>query len=276
MNLKSLTFAAAVWLGITGGRAQNVVQPPQEDPVQEAIREFNQNRSGKPNEVTVVLDPVGQPPAPPADHQESPPATSLPSGEPVLVTGKPPENSTLVEEKDEGADPPAEPAAEIPEEPAPKPPKGLGVRVEKLQSGTGSIDPSQVKLRAPFPAKPITPAPAGWRLEAADHAPPFTREVELSPGKKITLTVRPHVLVPDADGSLVFNVSEPGFDASRGFQQINTVTAILSNSINGLEQDSKNLGSTIDSLQQLLASLPKTETRAETKPEIKPTPIRKK
>lgn len=263
LAIATATLCALPWAG-----AQNVVQEPQEDPVQEAIREFNRRDSKKSNEVSVVLDPVGEPPAPvpsktePATEKANPPAAPKePAEAPVLVTGKPPTDTELIEE-------PADQPETTAEEPAPKPQKGLAVRVEKLQAGTGNIDPSQVKLIAPFPAKPLAPAPAGWRLEASESAPPFTREVELSPGKKITLKVRPHLLVPEADGAGVFNVSESGFDPSLGYQQSATVGAILSNSIRQLDEDSKQLGGAIDKLQQLLVSLPKPEPKPEpTKPE---------
>ena len=139
------------------------------------------------------------------------------------------------------------------------PAQGLAVRVEKLQLTTGTIDPSQVALLAPFPAKPLAPTPAGWCLKTSPNAPPFTREVELSPGCKITLNVRPHLLVPDPSIAATFDISEPGFIATLGYQQKSTVTAILSHSINELESDALILGSTIDQLQQILVSLPKEE-----------------
>jgi len=133
-----------------------------------------------------------------------------------------------------------------------------------------------VKLSAPFPAKPLSQPPVGWRLDTSDSAPPFTREVEISPGSKITLTIRPHLLVPDADGAQVFTVSEPGYDNALGYQQTATVGAILSESIRQLDEESKQLGTAIDSLQQLLVSLPKPEPLPEPKPETKPAPIRKR
>lgn len=268
MNATRLAFAAVTLLGAPLSGAQSVAQDPQEDPVQEAIREFNRHDSGKPNEVTVVLDPVGDPPAPIPEKAKPEPVPETPPKAPVLVTGKAPEGTQLINETPAAATPP--------EEPAPKPHQGLAVRVEKLQVGTGKIDPSQVKLLAPFPAKPLGQAPAGWRIESSENAPPFTREVELSPGKKITLTIRPHLLVPEADATTVFNVAEPGFDASLGYRQTATVGAILSHSIRQLEDDSKDLGATIDSLQQLLVSLPKPEPQPESKPEIKPAPTRKR
>ena len=224
--------------------AQNVQEEPKVDPVLAAIQEFNRRDQEKPNEVTVVLDPAGQPPA-----------------APVLVTGTPPEIPAAL--------PDEAPSAE-----APKPETGLAVHVEKLQVGKGTIDPAQVKLLAPFPAKPLAETPAGWKLDASGSAPPFTREVELSPGSKITLTIRPHLLVPEADGANVFTISEPGYDNALGYQQTATVGAILANSIGELDDSSRAMGTAIDQLQQLLISLPKPEPQPQ--PEDKPATPRKK
>ena len=224
--------------------AQNVQEEPKVDPVLAAIQEFNRRDQEKPNEVTVVLDPAGQPPA-----------------APVLVTGTPPEIPAAL--------PDEAPSAE-----APKPETGLAVHVEKLQVGKGTIDPAQVKLLAPFPAKPLAETPAGWKLDASGSAPPFTREVELSPCSKITLTIRPHLLVPEADGANVFTISEPGYDNALGYQQTATVGAILANSIGELDDSSRAMGTAIDQLQQLLISLPKPEPQPQ--PEDKPATPRKK
>jgi hypothetical protein len=277
-----LAFTALMLTGMPWADAQKVTEEPQEDPVQEAIREFNRRDSEKPNEVTVVLDPEGAPPAVPAAEEAAPTTPASTPDQPVLVTGKPREDADLAVES-----PPAavsgEPALqEAPEKSviatspddgiATKPQKGLAVRVEKLQEGSGVMDPNQVKLLAPFPAKPLAEAPAGWRLEYSENAPPFTREVELAPGKKITLKVRPHLLVPEADGAAVFNVSEPGFDPAIGYHQNATVGAVLSHSIRQLDDDAKHLGAAIDNLQQLLVSLPKPEP----KPEVKSEPSRKR
>lgn len=284
MNARTL-IATVSLLGTAWSGAQNVAQEPQEDPVQKAIREFNQADGGKPNEITVDLSPSEK--TPPGNSTAKPDTAPPAEESPVLVTGKPPEGTELVKE---GETAPAEsqpaesqPAESSPdepaaEEPAPKPRPGLAVRVEKLQTGTGSIDPAQVKLLAPFPAKPLSQAPAGWRLESSENAPPFTREVELAPGKKITLTVRPHLLVPDADGAEVFSVQEPGYDPSLGYRQNATVGAILSQSIRQLDEDSKQLGAAIDNLQQLLVSLPKPEPQPAPAPEPAkaPAPARKR
>ncbi|MEI6675008.1 MAG: hypothetical protein WCO57_07510, partial [Verrucomicrobiota bacterium] len=141
----------------------------------------------------------------------------------------------------------------------------LSVQVEKLQTGSGTLDPKTVKLLAPFPAKPLAAIPSGWRLEASTHAPPFIRKVELAPGASITLNIRPHLLVPDANGSTVFSIAEPGFDPALGYRQAQTVSAILASSIQQLDEDAKQLGHAIAQLQQLVSSLPQ--------PAPKPLPI---
>ena len=245
-----LSITTITVLGCLFTSAQNVTEEPQANPVLEAIQKFSDRE--KPNEVSVVLDPVGKPPAPMEEESK-----------PVLVSGKPPDETTV-------ATPPEPTPADTvaPEAEPPKPENGLAVRVEKLHTGNGAIDPAQVKLLAPFPAKPLAQPPAGWRLDASDSAPPFTREVEIAPGSKITLTIRPHLLIPDANGADVFTISEPGYQNTLGYQQTATVGAILSNSIRQLEEDSTQLSAAIDSLQQLLVSLPKPEPQ----PHPQPTP----
>ena len=128
--------------------------------------------------------------------------------------------------------------------------------------GFGSIAQECVRLLAPFPAKALDEAPQGWLLKPSDTAPAFQRQVELTPGKSITLTIRPHVLVPDADNARILAVQEPGFEASLGYAQSDTISAVLSDSIRKLNEDSRQIGNAIDELQQLIVSLPK--------PEIKP------
>lgn len=243
-------------LGSPFATAQNVPEEPTPDPVLDAIQEF------KKHDLETAAQPLTPPPAPenvaPAEPEASPA---------VLVAGKAPDTQPA-----ESA--PPEPVAVIEEQPS-KPAEDLVVRVERLQSGQGAVDPEKVKLLAPYPAKPLGQTPAGWHLDTSDSAPPFTREVELSPGSKITLTIRPHLLIPDADGANVFTVSEPGFDPSLGYQQTATVGSILANSIRQLDEDSKQLGNAIDNLQQLLVSLPKPEPALLAEP-VKPVINRKK
>lgn len=270
-------FLLVSWMLVPALRAQTVAEETPEDPVQKAIREFSQREGGKANEVTVVLDPPAEPATPPPAKEEPPAATDSPEPKsPVLVTGTPPDDTKVVAETADTA-PPATPVAaeESPESPQPR--KGLAVRIEKLQTGSGDVDPAKVKLLAPFPAKPLSQAPSGWRLEASDHAPPFQREVELAPGRKITLTVRPHLLVPEVNGANTFNVPEPGFDPALGYRQNATVGAVLARSIRQLDDDSRDLGQAIDKLQQLLVSLPKSEPPAvDPAPEPAPKPANKR
>lgn len=250
-RLAILTFSA---LAGAVGSAQNVKEDPHPDPILEAIEEFHKRDRQTTNEVTVVLDPVGEPPAPVAT------VVKEESEEPVLVTGNPPQEVQNAEKE------------LLADEKPPAPEIGLAVRVEKLRTGEGTLDASQVKLIAPFPAKPIAPAPPGWRLDASDSAPPFTREVEIAPGSMITLNIRPHLLIPDADGATVFSVSEPGYDKALAYEQVGTVSAILSTSIQQLEVDSMNLSTAIEQLQQLLVSLPSPETEPKTPPATRRTP----
>lgn len=257
LAIVSISLLATSWTV-----AQNIEPKSTEDSGQAAISDADLLDFEEPSEVITPDDE--QVPESAADTGKTEPSPEAPPKASVLVTGTPDENSEIVDE-----DAPAEsaeeapPAAEIAEAPAPKPRKGLSVRVANLRAGSGNIDPSQVKLLAPFPAKPLAQPPAGWHLEASEEAPPFTREVELSPGKHITLTVRPHLLVPDTDGVGVFTVPEPGFDPSLGYRQDATVGAVLSKSIRQLDDDSRELGNVIENLQQLLVSLPNPEPAPE-------------
>lgn len=251
-----VTIAAVTLLGTLFVDAQKVQEEPRVDPVQDAIEAFA-NRDKKPNEVVVVLEP----PAPDKPVNVTPPTKP----EPIKVTGNVPQETPVTPPPT----PPALAAIEPPKIPAKADPE-LTVRVEKLQTGKGKVDPSKVVLRTPYPAKPLSATPAGWRLDTSESAPPFTREVEIAPGSKITLTISPHLMIPDADGAKVFAISEPGYDHSLGYLQTNTVGAILSNSVQQLDEDSKKLSNAIDHLQQLLISLPKPDPQP---PEVAaPTP----
>ena len=65
--------------------------------------------------------------------------------------------------------------------------------------------------------------------------------------------------IPDADGATSFQISEPGFNSSLGYAQVETIGAILTGSVRQLDEDAKLMGHAIDSLQQLLVSLPRPE-----------------
>ncbi len=142
--------------------------------------------------------------------------------------------------------------------PAPPEPEGVTVSVEP-GSGSGPVDAKSVKLLAPFPAKPLAVPPAGWRLEHPKDLPAFTREVPLSNGTRIQLSIRPHLLVPDADGANVVAVTEPGFEPDKRYAQTATTAAVLATSLERLDEDSRKMSEAIDRLEQLLGSLPATE-----------------
>jgi hypothetical protein len=265
-----LSLGATPWIV-----AQN---PPMDGSLMNLIGEIQVAAPGKPNEVTVVLPPPDE--TPPAASEE--PSAEKPPSEDTSTEAPDAEKNDAhpveeVEGTEETTKPEEKTEAKSPAEAATEEPKpGLSVRVERLQAGSAEIDPAQVKLLAPFPAKLLARPPEGWLIESSESAPPFTREVELSPGKRITLNVRPHLLVADADGSNVFQIAEPGFDASLGYRQNATVAAILSTSIRQLDDDSRQLGEVIDQLQQLLVSLPQTATAPEPAPEPKPETKRKR
>lgn len=254
-----VSLGAAPWIA-----AQTIEQSPEKDSLANLVEQIQAQALGKTNEVTVVLPPPDEKPVAAVEGPEpAPPAENSENSKPRPA-----------EETNHGKTA-AETEAPVDDTPA-KPKPGLSVRVERLQTGATEIDPAQVKLLAPFPAKLLARSPEGWLIESSESAPPFTREVELSPGKRITLNVRPHLLVADADGSNVFQIAEPGFDASLGYRQNATVAAILSTSIRQLDDDSRQLGEVIDQLQQLLVSLPQTATAPEPAPEPKPETKRKR
>jgi hypothetical protein len=89
----------------------------------------------------------------------------------------------------------------------------------------------------------------------------FTEDVKLEHGPTVTLRIKPHVLVPDADGFLSFTVPEPGFDPQLEYDQNATIGAVLARSIEQLDEDSKQLGTALDQLEQFLVSLPKPKAQ---------------
>jgi hypothetical protein len=246
-----LILSTLAILGSPLAAAQSVTSEPTPDPVLDALQEFKKDTE----EAAEILAATVVPLTTPSSAEDAAPSSPESAQETAEVTAQ--ETTPPVEKQ------------------PPTPADDLTVRVEKLNSGNGDIDPAEVKLLAPYPAKPLSPAPAGWLLDASNDAPPFTREVELSPGSKITLTIRPHVLIPDADGTHVFNISEPGFDPSLGYQQTSTVGSVLANSVRQLDEDAKRLSSAIDNLQQLLVSLPNPEPASPPAP-VKSIPNRKK
>ena len=243
------------------------------DEVQKAIDEFNRLKNEgkeKANEVTVVLPP----PLPDKSAEESvePKPEVAPEEEPVLVTGKAPEEAAPDPEEtgdtlllklpaiDIPGAKPSEPSEPTPLIEAKEP--GLEVLVESIRKGTGKLDPEKIKLRASFPAKPLANPPAGWIMEKSKDAPTLLREVEIQPGTVISLDIKPHVLIPNADGASIFAVTEPGFDPLSGYRQEQTVSAILAKSVVQLDEDAKQLGTALSELNRILSSLPNPEPKA--------------
>jgi len=236
------TLVCAPWLAVAESPSE-----PGEDALFEILRDTT---GGKPRrEVTVVLEDEGKPVAPPQKPNAA--AVEKPSSKPSEPTGLV-AVTPVTEKKD--------------------PQKGVAVRVETLQASETPIDPKQVKLLAPFPAKPLSTPPSGWALDTSGNAPAFVKEVELAPGTSISLSIKPHVLTAGANGTSLFSVSEPGFDPSLGYQQTRTLGSILSTSIEQLDESSKRMGQAIDHLQQLLVSLPAPATEAAAPLSDLPTP----
>jgi hypothetical protein len=177
------------------------------------------------------------------------------SGQPVLV--KPSTEPVTGEDEASGESKPE--------------PEGVTVTVEPGSASGGAVDAASVKLLAPFPAKPLSAPPGGWRLEHPKEVPAFVREVPLSNGTKISLSIRPHLLVPDADGAHVVAVKEPGYEPALRYAQTGTMSAVLSGSLERLDEDSRKMSEAVERLGQLLASLPSPEIP----PEAAPSPIKK-
>ncbi len=161
----------------------------------------------------------------------------------------------------------------VEEEPAAPPePDGVTINVESGRDGSAKVDAASVKLLAPFAAKPLFQAPAGWRIEHPDDVPPFVEKVQLANGTTISLSIRPHLLVPDADGQDVLAVTEPGYVPELRYSQDGTMSAILSDSVERMEEDSLKMTEAIQRLEQLLGSLP---AAPEAPPAKAPSPVKK-
>jgi len=243
------TAAAAIlalaFAGPAAAQYEGEIEIP--DNVLDAIREFNEREPGTPNEVVVVLDP-------PATGEDGT-ATAEPAGEEEEIDDV--VASILADEAAEAVEDPdaAEGVAATPGEPAPHGPE---VRVQPLREPAGAkIDAADVKIHTPFAAKPLGRPTDGWKLVTSSEVPAFKKNVEVSPGTWLALSIRPHVLVPEADGQGVFQISEPGFDPASGYDQGATISASIASSIRQLEEDSLVLGKVIDDLEQILISLPR-------------------
>lgn len=159
------------------------------------------------------------------------------------------------------AEPTGRPAATTPAEI--DPPAGVTAEVTGVSGDrVANLDPAKVKIRAPFPAKPLANPPVGWKLARSNNPKTIiTRDVELAPGKRLTLRIQPHILKPDADGVEVFSLSEPGYDPAAFYQQTATVAGILAQSVDQSTAAERRLTVAIDQLDQLLLSLPNPDKK---------------
>lgn len=202
---------------------------------------------------------LDQPDTEPADASAPPPKAAIVEDPDAPAATEPAQPAPAQEEQspDNKAAEPVAPPTQEPEPPAPAPKQGVEIRVEAV-SGKTTAKPEDIQITAPFPAKPLSETPAGWKLVRSDKAKPFTKEVDVA-GSKLTLTIHPHILTPDDDGLTVFSVSEPGYQAALQYQQVETVGAILQESIQQNEAESNRMKSALENLRQLLESLPSLE-----------------
>ncbi|MBB5352349.1 hypothetical protein HNR46_002594 [Haloferula luteola] len=177
--------------------------------------------------------------------------------EALLVTGKPPTESV----DNEAPEIPAEPTPSADESsaasatPDASEPKGVRIRVQEGASSL-KVAKDQISLKAPFQPKVLGSPPVGWRFIESKSVPEIEQQATLANGTEVTLSVRPYLLVPDANGSNSFALTEPGFDAEKGYAQSATMGSVLMDSIQHLDADSDRLAAASRRLSELLNSLP--------------------
>ncbi len=144
------------------------------------------------------------------------------------------------------------------------PDEGISIQVEKPNIAPGAVPPTgEVKIYSPWPAKPMFPAPEGWKFAPAPEAlAPYRTKATLSTGQEVSLAITPFVLVPITDGQTSIRISEPGYQPELGYVQRDTIGVMLQKSNADLEQNEQQAAESIRRLQQLLSSLPKTNAAA--------------
>jgi hypothetical protein len=115
---------------------------------------------------------------------------------------------------------------------------------------------SEVILKSPWAPKPKQMAPNGWRYLPAPPSEAYPMEINLENGKKLTLSVIPHKLVPE-DSPLIIQAIEPGYNPEQGYQQADSVSARLHAATDTLSEAASSLDSSIEKLSLLVNSLPK-------------------
>ncbi|MCP5538325.1 MAG: hypothetical protein H7A51_19090 [Akkermansiaceae bacterium] len=136
--------------------------------------------------------------------------------------------------------------------------EGIQIHIEKSTGKSGALNqPGAVKVYSPWPAKPITPAPAGWKFAPAPTGlKPYKTTITLGSGNTVDLSITPFVLVPHSDGLNAIRIAEPGYDPALQYAQKDTVGTMLQTSTAELEDHEKQAAEAISRLQQLLSSLP--------------------
>jgi hypothetical protein len=136
--------------------------------------------------------------------------------------------------------------------------EGIQIQVEKTAGKAGENNGlSAVKIYSPWPAKPIVPAPEGWKFSPAPAGlAPYRKTVVLGNGSTVPLAITPFVLMPVSDGLNAIRIAEPGYDPIQQYTQQDTVGSILQKSTTELEQNEKQAADAIRRLQLLLSSLP--------------------
>ena len=230
-----------IWILASPAAASEDADPDLSESVLEAIREFNERAQRTQNEVLVVLDP------PEGEDADDEVISAILGDEPEADHAAPEDHGEdAVTTEDESATP------------EPSKPQGPQVRVQSLRdSDDTEIRAEDIEISTPFAAKPLGSPPAGWKLVSSSDAAEFTENIEITPGTWLTLSIRPHLLVPDADGHSAFHIAEPGFDPALGYQQRATISSSIASSLLQLEEDARVLGQAIDDLEQILISLPR-------------------
>ena len=161
--------------------------------------------------------------------------------------------------QDELKPPPSSATPENPPEVQKTADEGIQIQVEKTTATDGGKNPTGVvRIYSPWPAKPITPAPPGWKFSPAPSGlTPHRTTVTLGNGNTVDLSITPFVLVPVSDGLHAIRIAEPGYDPSLRFAQRDTVGTMLESSTSELEKKEQQAAAVISRLQQLLSSLPK-------------------
>ncbi|MBK1830363.1 hypothetical protein JIN77_06480 [Verrucomicrobiaceae bacterium R5-34] len=138
---------------------------------------------------------------------------------------------------------------------------GIEIQIEKTNAKAGAQQGGgNVKVYSPYPAKPISNPPLGWKYAPAPKGTaPFRTQVVLASGHSVDLAITPYVLIPQADGRNIIKISEPGYDAAKSYNQQDTVGAMLENSTAEIENHEKQAAAAISRLQQLLSSLPRSQ-----------------